>query len=84
MLHGGIQTDVIPYFQTLKPSPDVSRVIIDVGANTGAEVVAAVKAGWIVYAFEPLPSNFEKIKEQFERNNLTYYVCDTPNVSFLI
>merc|ERR1712070_335759 len=41
----------------------LGRVVIDIGLGfDAAETRDAVKAGWVVFAFEPLPGNIANIK----------------------
>jgi len=75
MLKGGIGNLGVPYFETLTPRPD-SRVIIDIGANVGTEALAAVKSGYIVYAFEPMADNFGQMVAEFEKQKLSYAIVN--------
>ena len=69
MFAGGLKTDKVPHFHKLPADPK-SRVIIDVGACFGDEMIEAVKNGYIYYAFEPLPGNFQKMIYKFKLHNL--------------
>lgn len=81
MFAGGLQTDRIPHFHKLPADPK-SRVIIDVGACFGDEMIEAVKNGYIYYAFEPLPQNFNKMIYKFKLHNLTDSFTIVTNLEY--
>lgn len=46
-------------------------VFVDVGANVGYYSILAAKAGAIVYAFEPIPATYQRLRRNIELNKLT-------------
>lgn len=75
--HGwtGYEAETTPLFYSLATR---SRVTIDVGAYVGffTLLAAHANAAGQVYAFEPLPEAFSRLKEHVERNGLTNVVCE--------
>jgi FkbM family methyltransferase len=75
-------------YDELELLPSISRflkhdsTILDVGANIGFWTVplarALRKVGGRCYAFEPIPSNFERLEENVARNELKDLVCPVP------
>jgi FkbM family methyltransferase len=69
-----VEPDVVPVFASLAAH---SRAILDVGANIGVYTIAAAvlnpKAE--VFAFEPIPSAFERLQTNVVLNGLVNVVC---------
>lgn len=60
------------------PSADRDKIILDVGANRGEyalDVFRFVSGPKKVYAFEPVPSTFEKLKENVKHNAHIFPYC---------
>jgi FkbM family methyltransferase len=47
--------------------------MVDVGAHRGTMFLPFLQAGWKIHAFEPLPSNFEYLKEHFDLEGVTLH-----------
>jgi FkbM family methyltransferase len=55
----------------LKRLASKDRIFVDVGANLGYYTVRLAQFFKTVYAFEPEPNNFSKLKKSIELNNIT-------------
>jgi|GraSoi_2013_60cm_1033757.scaffolds.fasta_scaffold00669_6 FkbM family methyltransferase len=45
-------------------------IVLDVGANSGVFAICAAKQGAQVYAYEPIPANFELLKQNIQLHGL--------------
>ena len=61
----GMANMAVPYFLTV-PGYGVGRVMVDIGLHEGKETIAAVKVGFRVFAFEPLPAHVKMVVEGLE------------------
>lgn len=59
------ETRLMAYLYSHLPS----RKAIDIGANIGDVSEKLLEVGYEVYAFEPFPSTFEKLKQRFDGNH---------------
>ena len=61
-------------------------IVVDIGANIGGFTVMAARRGARVFAFEPMPANFDALTRNLARNGLTATivqaaVADTERIS---
>ncbi|MBS2000655.1 MAG: FkbM family methyltransferase [Cyanobacteria bacterium SZAS LIN-5] len=54
---------LLQYLRSYLPSPNA----IDIGANVGDVSAMLLSAGYRVFAFEPMPETFERLRERFEQ-----------------
>lgn len=57
------EISLLQYLRAFLPSPNA----IDIGANVGDVSDMLLSAGYRVFAFEPMPETFERLRERFER-----------------
>lgn len=68
LMSGNIyEPDVFPAFCHLITKDDV---LLDIGANVGYYSILAAKAGALVYAFEPAPAIYQRLRRNIELNQL--------------
>jgi FkbM family methyltransferase len=60
------ETRLMAYLYSYLPS----RRAIDIGANKGDVSNQLIQAGYEVYAFEPFPDTFNRLKQRFDGNSL--------------
>ncbi|MCA1995485.1 MAG: FkbM family methyltransferase [Coleofasciculus sp. S288] len=60
------ETRLMAYLYSYLPS----RCAIDIGANIGEVSNKLLEAGYEVYAFEPFPDTFNRLKQRFSGNSL--------------
>ena len=68
----GFSNHEVPYF--LEHSQGAHKVIIDVGLKEGAETLAAVRSGFVVYAFEPVKEFVSKVVKSLTREKLDFFL----------
>ncbi len=56
------EISLLQYLRSYLPSPNA----IDIGANVGEVSAMLLSAGYRVFAFEPLPETYERLRERFE------------------
>lgn len=54
---------LLQYLRSFLPSPNA----IDIGANVGDVSSMLLSAGYRVFAFEPMPETYERLRERFQR-----------------
>lgn len=59
---GNPEVSLLQYLRSFLPSPNA----IDIGANVGEVSAMLLSAGYRVFAFEPLPETYERLRERFE------------------
>ncbi len=59
---GNPEIALLQYLRSYLPSPNA----IDIGANVGEVSAMLLSAGYRVFAFEPLPETYERLRERFE------------------
>ena len=68
----GFANQEVPHF--LKHSKGEHKVIIDVGLKDGAETMAAVRSGFVVYAFEPVKEFVSKVASSMSKRKLDFFL----------
>ena len=79
----GMANMAVPYFLTV-PGYGVGRVMVDIGLHEGKETIAAVKVGFRVFAFEPLPAHVKMVVEGLEIAGLDYQHAKLDDAGKLI
>ncbi|CAN5169339.1 hypothetical protein BH10CYA1_BH10CYA1_38740 [soil metagenome] len=59
---GNPEISLLQYLRAYLPSPNA----IDIGANVGEVSAMLLSAGYRVFAFEPMPETYERLRERFE------------------
>jgi FkbM family methyltransferase len=54
---------LLQYLRSFLPSPNA----IDIGANVGDVSAMLLSAGYRVFAFEPMPETYDRLRERFEK-----------------
>ena len=68
----GFSNMEVPYF--LSNAKGDHKVIIDVGLKDGAETLAAVRSGYVVYAFEPVKQFVHQVTASMEKEGLDFFM----------
>lgn len=59
---GNPEISLLQYLRAFLPSPNA----VDIGANVGEVSAMLLSAGFRVFAFEPMPETYERLRERFE------------------
>jgi len=68
----GFSVNGLPHF--LLQKVDRQKIIVDVGLKDGQETMAAVKSGYIVYAFEPVAEFVADITKKMKMKKLDFHL----------
>jgi FkbM family methyltransferase len=60
---GNPEISLLQYLRSFLPSPNA----IDIGANVGEVSAMLLSAGYRVFAFEPMPETYERLRQRFEQ-----------------